>query len=552
MPNWLNSAVFYEIYPQSFMDTNGDGIGDFHGIESKLSYLQDLGINAVWMNPCFDSSFYDAGYDVRDYYKTAPRYGTNEDLRHLFDAVHERGMHILLDLVPGHTAIDNPWFLKSCRDEQNEFSDRYIWRTGGPWGPHYQGIASFLCGYAERPGAFAVNCFCTQPALNYGFGEITQPWQFSADSDIAQQTRLMMQDVMKFWLDMGCDGFRVDMAGSLVKEDPDKQSTIRLWQKVRAFLDENYPEAAIISEWGCPLQALEAGFHMDFLLHSGISHYMDLFRTDAYFSASRFRGDLSEFIAYYNEAYQKTKKKGLICIPSGNHDMARMRETLTEEEMKLAFTFLLTMPGCPFIYYGDEIGMRYVHGLKSKEGGYDRTGSRTPMQWCDAPGAGFSEADPEDFYLPLDPDPGRPNVADQQNSPSSLWNYIHAMLKLRSAHKALCSEADFRFLTDGHGYPLAYERWTEDEHLRIVINPSSETMWHVLPGNSQNCRILFSYTASGLPYRAASAIPRGSASACIPEAASAIPGSTVSTTAVICEQDRLQLPPGSCAILWLA
>lgn len=509
MSNWLNKAIFYEIYPQSFMDSNGDGIGDFRGIEDKLSYLQDLGVNAIWMNPCYDSSFYDAGYDVRDHYKAAARYGTNEDLHRLFQAVHERGMHILLDLVPGHTAIDNPWFIESCKDEQNEFTDRFIWRDGGPWGPNYRGIPAFLCGIAERPGAFGVNCFSTQPALNYGFGEVTESWQFSADSEVAEQTRLAMQDIMKFWLDMGCDGFRVDMAGSLVKEDEGKKHTTKLWQKVRAFLDENYPEAALVSEWGDPLQALEAGFHMDFLLHGGPSHYMDLFRTEPYFSAADHKADLSEFMEYYNDAYKKTCSKGLICIPSGNHDMVRMRETLTPEEMKLAFAFLLTMPGCPFIYYGDEIGMRYVHGLKSKEGGYERTGSRTPMQWKEGPGAGFSEADPADFYLPVDPDPQRPNAEGQQHAEGSLWQHVNKLIRFRSCHSALGSGSSFRFLTDGKGYPLAYERWDDSEHLCIVINPSDETVYYDI----QNCELALSYNEASL-----------------------------------CGQGRLELPPGSYAV----
>lgn len=483
MAHWLDKAIFYEIYPQSFMDTNGDGIGDFRGIEEKLSYLQDLGVNAIWMNPCYDSSFYDAGYDVRDHYRAAPRYGTNEDLRRLFDAVHAKGMHILLDLIPGHTAIDHPWFAESCKDEQNDCTDLYIWRKGGPWGPQYNGIPAFLCGLSERPGAFAVNCFSTQPALNYGFGEVTEPWQFSADSETARKTRLLMQDVMSFWLDMGCDGFRVDMAGSLVKEDPDRKHTIHLWQTVRAFLDKNYPEAVLISEWGDPLQALEAGFHMDFLLHTGPSHYMDLFRTSPYFSAADSSADLTDFIKYYTDAYQKTLGKGLICIPSGNHDMVRMRETLDPEEMKLAFTFLLTMPGCPFIYYGDEIGMRYVHGLRSKEGGYDRTGSRTPMQWDDGPNAGFSSAEADALYLPVDPDTPRPDAASQQTEESSLWNFIRKLTALRARHSSLDSGASFRFLTDGRGYPLAYERWDENDRLLIVLNPSGKTVWYDLPQN---------------------------------------------------------------------
>ncbi|MBR1658713.1 MAG: DUF3459 domain-containing protein [Oscillospiraceae bacterium] len=475
MANWLDKAVFYEIYPQSFMDGNGDGVGDFAGIVGKLDYLEALGVNAIWMNPCFDSSFFDAGYDVRDYYSAAPRYGSNEELRQLFRAVHDRGMHILLDLVPGHTAVDHPWFRESCKDERNAMTDRYIWRSGGPWGPSYAGTAAFLCGLAERPGAFAVNCFASQPALNYGFATVTEPWQFSADSPEAEQTRKAMEDVMAFWLDLGCDGFRVDMAGSLVKEDPDKRATIRLWQKVRAMLDARYPEAALVSEWGNPAQALEAGFHMDFLLHTGPTHYMDLFRTAPYFSASG-SGDLTEFVKYYSEAYAQTRGKGLICIPSGNHDMVRMRETLTKQEMKLAFVFLLTMPGCPFVYYGDEIGMRYLHGLKSKEGGYQRTGSRTPMQWERGVNAGFSAAAPECLYLPVDPDPERPNVEAQRTDPNSLWNHVSALLRFRREHPALDSGALFRFLTDGKGCPLVYERSGGGERLLVALNPSAEAV----------------------------------------------------------------------------
>ena len=474
MASWLDKAVFYEIYPQSFMDSNGDGIGDFRGIEEKIPYLRDLGVNAVWINPCYDSSFYDAGYDVRDHCKTAERYGTNDDLKHLFDAFHEAGMHVLLDLVPGHTAIDHPWFIESGKDEVNEYTDRFIWRTGGPWGKQYKGIASFLCGVTERPGAFAVNCFSTQPALNYGFAEVTEDWQFSSDSPEAEKTRLMMQDIMDFWLSMGCDGFRVDMAGSLVKEDPGRKHTIRVWQKVRAFLDEKYPEAALISEWGNPPEALKAGFHMDFLLHGGPSHYMDLFRTEPFFSAGG-RSELTEFIEYYSAAYADTAGSGLICIPSGNHDMIRMRDTLTPDEMKLAFAFLLTMPGCPFIYYGDEIAMRYIHGLKSKEGGYERTGSRTPMQWADEANAGFSTASPEELYLPVDTGADRPDAASQQANPDSLWHHVQSLIDFRRQHSALDSNASFRFISGGESSPLVYERWDEDERLVIAFNPSAET-----------------------------------------------------------------------------
>ncbi|MBR1497625.1 MAG: DUF3459 domain-containing protein [Oscillospiraceae bacterium] len=495
MASWLDQAVFYEIYPQSFRDTNGDGIGDFAGIIEKLPYLKELGVNALWLNPCFDSSFYDAGYDVRDYYSTAPRYGSNEDLCRLFAEAHSLGFHVLLDLVPGHTAVDHPWFRASSRDERNEFTDRYIWRGGSPWGPQYDGVAAFLCGMAERPGAYAVNCFASQPALNYGFGTVTEPWQFAADSPEAERTRLAMVEVMDFWLGLGCDGFRVDMAGSLVKADPDRRYTIALWRKIRAHLDESWPEAALVSEWGAPAQALEAGFHMDFLLHTGVSHYMDLFRTAPYFAGG---GELREFVDYYNAAYAATGGHGLICLPSGNHDMVRMRETLDPEQMKTAFAFLLTMPGCPFLYYGDEIGMRYVHGLKSKEGGYHRTGSRTPMQWSRGVNAAFSSAAPDKLYLPVDPDPDRPDAQSQQHDPDSLWRMVQALLRFRREHHALRSGAAFRFLTDGSGYPLAYERSGGGERLAVALNPSARDAGFEHPALSPEHGLLLGHNGAAV------------------------------------------------------
>ena len=154
MPKWLQDAVFYEIYPQSFKDSNGDGIGDFDGIIEKLDYIQDLGCNAIWMNPCFDSPFHDAGYDVRDYKKTAQRYGSNEDLIRLFDEVHKRNMHILLDLVPGHTSEEHEWFRKSAERTHNEYSDRYIWTDD--WFNSPEGM-NYVAGESDRNGVYVLN-----------------------------------------------------------------------------------------------------------------------------------------------------------------------------------------------------------------------------------------------------------------------------------------------------------------------------------------------------------------------------------------------------------
>lgn len=166
MHEWLDDAVFYEIYPQSFMDTNGDGIGDFKGIEEKLDYVKDLGCDAIWINPCFDSPFLDAGYDVRDYYRTADRYGTNEELKELIDTAHEKGLKVLLDLVPGHTSSAHPWFRESCRAQKNEMTDRYVW-TDSVWEAP-EGM-NCIRGISERDGSAIVNFFSHQPALNYGF-----------------------------------------------------------------------------------------------------------------------------------------------------------------------------------------------------------------------------------------------------------------------------------------------------------------------------------------------------------------------------------------------
>ncbi|MDE7250915.1 MAG: glycosylase, partial [Lachnospiraceae bacterium] len=203
MAKWLDNAIFYEIYPQSFQDSNGDGIGDLQGIISRLDYIKELGCNALWINPCFASPFGDAGYDVADYYTIAPRYGTNEDARELFEQVHKRDMHILLDLVPGHTSVEHPWFRESMKAEPNEFTDRYVW-TNSIW-VEPEGMGS-LRGISDRNGSCAVNFFSNQPSLNYGFYNIDKPWQQPMDAPGPLATLEALKDIMRFWLTMGCDG----------------------------------------------------------------------------------------------------------------------------------------------------------------------------------------------------------------------------------------------------------------------------------------------------------------------------------------------------------
>ena len=482
-PKWLDNAIFYEIYPQSFCDSNGDGIGDFNGIIQKLDYIKELGCNAIWMNPCFASPFGDAGYDVSDYYLAAPRYGTNEDLKHLFEEVHKRDMHILLDLVPGHTSTEHKWFKESMKAEKNEYTDRYVW-TDSIW-VEPDGMAS-LRGISDRDGSCAVNFFSHQPALNYGFykPDPAKKWQQPMDAPGPKATLEELKNIMRFWLGMGCDGFRVDMAGSLVKHDENGKGTIKLWENVRGFLDKEFPEAAMVSEWGEPDKSLQGGFHMDFLLHFGPSHYNDLFRCENPFFAANGKGDVFEFVEKYKESYEKARSNpkhiGLICIPSGNHDMDRLARHIKGDNLKLAFAFLLSMPGAPFIYYGDEIGMNYVENLVSVEGGYGRTGSRSPMQWDSSTNAGFSSAPAEKLYIPLDPSTKRPTVESQLQNKKSLYHEIQKLIKIRQEHEALQSRGEIEFIyAKKNEYPLAYVRSCagknqNGEKILVIINPSDK------------------------------------------------------------------------------
>ncbi|MCI8417248.1 MAG: glycosylase [Lachnospiraceae bacterium] len=483
MPKWLEKAVFYEIYPQSFYDSNGDGIGDLPGIIQKLDYIKELGCNAIWLNPCFDSPFYDAGYDIRDYYKVAPRYGTNQDMADLFREVHERGMHIILDLVPGHTSIQHPWFQVSMSSMKNEYTERYIWtpyRKVKPKfdqpGENYSNIRGFIIGFGGRPGCCAVNFYSTQPALNYGFWQVEDPsWQLPMDAPGPMATREALKDIMRFWLQLGCDGFRVDMAGEVIKNDPTQEGNVKLWQYFREFLDEEFPQAAMISEWGYPMYSIRGGFHMDFLLKRGKQHYWELFRSEKPYFSRRGEGDILQFVENFQKDYEETNGKGLICIPSGNHDISRITEELDIEEIKIAFAFILSMPGAPFLYYGDEIGMKNMPGLDSVEGSEERTQCRTPMQWNKGVNAGFSMAGPDKLYAPMDPDKNRPNVEEEMNRENSLWKEIQQLIKIRQAHPALEAAAGIRFVyAKRDSYPFVYLRECQEERILVVINPKDE------------------------------------------------------------------------------
>jgi maltose alpha-D-glucosyltransferase/alpha-amylase len=481
MPNWLKDAVFYEIYPQTFKDTNGDGIGDICGITEKLDYVKELGCNALWINPCYDSPFKDAGYDVRDYKKVAPRYGTNEDLYRLFEVAHEKGIHVLLDLVPGHTSEEHAWFTESKKAQDNEYTNRYVWTH------HWiQGIAGhpYIGGEADRNGCYMLNFFKCQPALNYGFLNRTEDWQLPPDHPDCIATREAMKDVMRFWLDHGCDGFRVDMADSLVKDDDEnKSATGAVWQNIRAMLDAEYPEAALVSEWSNPKQALKYGFHADFYLDHHGNGYNTLLRDyeteggDHSFLKKDGNGDIMRFLGDYLPKYDATRDYGYISFITCNHDTPRPRRTLDMSELKIAYAMFLTLPGVPFIYYGDEIGMRYLD-IPTKEGGYTRTGTRTPMQWNHDKNYGFSSADADKLYLPQDSADDAPTVDDQLGDKDSLLNTVKELTALRHKYEDLQADGEFEVIyADPESFPFVYKRG----RLMVAINPSDKKAYVKLP-----------------------------------------------------------------------
>jgi len=484
IPGWLKNAIFYQVYPASFYDSNGDGIGDLPGIIEKLGYIRDLGCNAIWLNPCFESPFHDGGYDISDYYRVGRRYGTNADLRRLFRKAHQMGIRVILDLVAAHTSTEHPWFKASCRAKKNKYSNWYVW-TDSVWmrASGYQGTVR---GYGQRDGCFMPNFFYCQPALNFGFArpERGKKWQLSVNHPDVRQVRREVVRILRYWLDAGCDGFRVDMAGSIVKNDPGWKETSRFWRQVRAMLDRRYPQAVLISEWSSPRYALRAGFSLDMLLHFNDMDYNFLFRQESkrnlftkfgghsFFDRSG-NGDITGFVKSYLGDLAAAQRRGLIGLPTGSHDLSRIRLGRTQKEVEVIFAFILTMPGVPFIYYGDEIGMRYISSLASKEGGYCRTGSRTPMQWTNGNNAGFSRAAESKLYLPVDKSAHAPSVSGQLRRKDSLLGAVKGLISLRKKFSSLGSEGNFVPLyAKKNKYPFVYLRQKGGERILVAVNPS--------------------------------------------------------------------------------
>jgi glycosidase len=496
-PEWLHNAVFYQIYPQTFYDSNGDGTGDLPGIIEKLDYVKILGVDGIWINPFFESPFCDAGYDVSDYYKVAPRYGTNDDAKRMFDEAEKRGLKILFDYVISYTSIEHPWFIESAKQEKNKYSNWYIW-TDNTWiNPPDEYKDSFIKGYARRNGQFMRNFYWCQPALNFGFTKPEKEWMLPVDHPDILALQEELKKVLRFWMDMGADGFRADMAGALVKNanvtgndqffNTRDEGTKKFWNEIREILNNEYPDAFMVAEWSHPESALNGGgFHADFF--HWFAGYNDLLQKESWrilngyseghsFFDRQGKGNITNFLDSYMDQYNKTKGKGYILLPLGNHDLSRLNINRTREELEMIIAFSIAMPGIPFIYYGNEIGMRQLYGNPFVEGAYKpRAGGRTPMQWTPGKNLGFSTASPEKLYLPVDSAADAPNVEQQEKDRASLLNSVRRLIQLKKTEPSLAAYAEFvPVYARENTYPFIFARAAGKEIILAIFNPAERT-----------------------------------------------------------------------------
>jgi maltose alpha-D-glucosyltransferase/alpha-amylase len=492
---WYKNAVFYELYVRAFRDSNGDGKGDLKGATQKLDYLQELGVNCLWLLPIYPSPLRDDGYDISDYYNVISDYGTREDLQALVDAAHARGIRVIMDLVLNHTSDQHPWFQAARSSPDSPYRDYYVWSDTTD---RYRDARIIFLDtetsnwtWDEKAGQYFWHRFySTQPDLNF-------------DNPAVRQEML---NIMKHWLDMGIDGFRADAVPYLIERDgtncENLPETHAYLEEIRQFLNENYPDRILLAEanqwpkdvvpyFGDGSNEFHMGFHFPLMPRI----FMALRRED--------RTPL-EWILNRTPAIPDDCQW---CIFLRNHDELTL-EMVTEEERQwmweeyapqprmrlnlgirrrlaplldnnkqkilLANSILFTMPGSPILYYGDEIGMGDNIWLP------DRNGVRTPMQWNAQPGAGFSTAPEEQYYSPLIHDniygTELVNVETQRNDPQSLYNRIRHMIAVRKGHRVF-GLGNFQWVkcspAEGKKAILAYMRTYTDEKVLVVQNLSA-------------------------------------------------------------------------------
>jgi alpha-glucosidase len=475
MTVWWKHGVIYQIYPRSFQDTNGDGVGDIKGITARLDYLTWLGIDAVWISPIYPSPMADFGYDVSDYCNIDPLFGSLADFDELVRSAHAAGIKIILDFVPNHTSDRHPWFLESRSSRTNPKRDWYIWRDGtdgsppNNWLSHFGGPA-WTFDPATRQ-YYLHNFLREQPDLN---------WRNPA-------VREAMYDVLRFWLDRGVDGFRVDAIWLLIKDaalrdnplNPEYRPTERGIQRflqvysadqpeiheviaeMRAVVDR-YDERLLIGEIYLPIPKLVAYYGKDL----GGAHLPFNFQLVL---AAWTAPVIAKLVTEYEDALPAGGWPNWVL---GNHDQPRIAARVGEAQARVAAMLLLTLRGTPTMYYGDELGIGKIvipqqavqdPWEKNEPGlGLGRDPSRTPFQWDAMPNAGFTRGEP---WLPVPPSYESCNLEALRSDSSSILTLYRHLLSVRRDHSALRTGA-FR-LIGVQGNALVYER--ADEHERIVV-----------------------------------------------------------------------------------
>jgi alpha-glucosidase len=485
---WWQDGVIYQIYPRSFQDSNGDGIGDLAGILSRLDYLVTLGVDAVWISPFYPSPMADFGYDVADYTGVDPMFGTMEDFDRLSAAIHERGLKLILDFVPNHSSDQHPWFLESRSSRDNPKRDWYLWRDPAPgggvpnnWMSHFGGSA---WQFDRRTGQYYLHSFlAAQPDLN---------WRNPAVHEA-------IYAAMRFWLDRGVDGFRMDVLWLLIKDDQfrsnpenpdwvqgsnsygsllplynsDRPETHEIVRQMRSVLDQ-YPERVLIGEIYLPLTKLVTYYGADpnttELNGANMPFNFHLIQTP--WKAD----DIARLIRNY---------EGLLPLGAwpnwvlGNHDQPRLATRVGEEQARVAAMLLLTLRGTPTLYYADELAL--PNGIippdevqdpaeKNQPGiGMGRDPERTPMPWEASALAGFTTGRP---WLPFSPNAQQLSVASQDAAPRSLLSLYRQLLSLRREREALHAGE----VAEVHAEDniLSYQRTGGGQRLLVLLNLSDE------------------------------------------------------------------------------
>lgn len=513
---WWQKAVFYQIYPRSFADGNGDGIGDLKGIIAKLDYLKTLGIDGIWLSPHFPSPQFDCGYDIADYTAVDPDYGTLDEFKTFLQAAHQRGIRVILDLVLNHTSDQHHWFLESRSSRDNPKRDWYIWagsKASGPPNNWYSTFGGSAWEYDAQTDAYYYHFFFKQqPDLN---------WR-------NPQVKEAMFQAIRFWLDMGVDGFRLDAIGTIY-EDPD------LPDQDSGMTQEALYRMAYAAKTPEELQALAPIWEAMFKYQHDLPEVHDLMHElraliDAY--DDRVLVGETDEIAFYGKgddelhmifnfpllrtqllspAWVRANQQirlsqipapGWPCNTLGNHDSPRVYNRFGDGEhndawARLNLVLMLTLKGTPFLYNGEEIGMRdymlenlsqfrdqagiWFYRLATETGGLPeeealrlareqtRDKSRTPTQWANAANAGFSPAGVT-TWLPVAPDyASGVNVADQDKDPESLLNFYRKALAMRRENQALIS-GDYQPVLEDSPAVLAYVRSAPEQRCLVTIN----------------------------------------------------------------------------------